>query len=97
MLTCSSLSPYFSDIEAFLIDIKERLSLDGSLILTFELGANEQGVQLSESSRFVYEKGFLERLIQTLGFQVLVQKEVPLRKEGDSFANGLIVQLKKQD
>lgn len=97
LIVASEVTPYFSDIEAFLIDIKERLALDGSLILTFELGANEQGVQLSESSRFVYEKGFLERLFQTLGFQVLVQKEVPLRKEGDSFANGLIVQLKKQD
>lgn len=97
-IIASDVVPYLSDLKGFLSLIHNRLNATGVLLMTVEIGDEEAGI-LSENGRFCYKAEWLKSCFNALGFVLKHFDEIPLRKEGDSIAKGVLIlaQTNKED
>jgi predicted TPR repeat methyltransferase len=86
---------YFGPLEDVLDAAKNALRGEGLLIFTIETVENEladgNGFRINPHGRYSHGRAYVERALQSAGFDVRAIEAVVLRTEGGSPVNGLVV------
>ncbi len=94
LIVSADVTGYLFDIKEFILSVYNCLEKEGSFIFTIEIGEKEESY-LSSLGRYLHNPKTVELILKQMGFTVVENKEIALRKEGDSFAKGVLFLAKK--
>ena len=94
LITAIDVLNYAPDIKPIFSQISSHLRAGGLFVFSIEITDKKDPV-IGFHGRYLYPKDYLLSEIQKADLTISAQKEIPLRLEGNSFANGLIILVKK--
>lgn len=95
LIVASDVIPYLPSVESLFENVYQRLEKEGVFIFTLETDDSLKEGCLKETGRTLYPVSFIQEVLLKTGFQIEVQKEFQMRKEGASFAKGALFMVVK--
>lgn len=86
--------PYMSEINNFFEQVYKHLLPDGLFALSVEI-TTEPAPTLALSGRYVYPRAYITDSLRQVGFKMTTEKHISLRREGNGFADGLVIVAQK--
>ena len=81
---------YISKVDSLFRQVKDHLKKKGLFAFSAETTAGSEPI-LAPHGRYLYPLAFLEKQLKQAGLSVIQKKEADLRKEGKSYARGVVI------
>lgn len=91
LLIAADVFIYVGDLSTIFVQAQRVLRPQGRLIFSVETTDDPLDYELRSSGRFAHSPSALRSLLQVAGFEVVVEKRIPLRRERDEMLEGLVV------
>lgn len=75
--------------------VQAHLTKNGVFLFSVETPVTDKAYELALNGRYVYAQDYVQKELHKNGLSIVDIKEIDLRREGDSFAKGIIVLAKK--
>lgn len=95
LIIASDLIPYLPEVMPLFKGVFNRLETEGVFAFTVETDEKLKEGTLVETGRSLYPTSVIQTALNEVGFQSIMQKEFPMRKEGTSFAKGKLFIVRK--
>ena len=90
LIVASDVIPYLQQLDHLFELVFAHLEEEGVFMFTVETDDSLSHEELQVTGRMVYPTKLVKEMLLKAGFKIEMQKEFPLRKEGTSFANGVL-------
>lgn len=90
LIVASDVIPYLQQLDLLFELVFAHLEEQGVFMFTVETDDTLSQEELQSTGRMVYPSKLVKEMLLKAGFKIEMQKEFPMRKEGTSFAKGVL-------
>ena len=95
LIVALDVTGYLNTLTELFQGARMHLTKNGEFLFSVETPETDKAHELALNGRYLYAQDYVQKELNKNGLTVVDIKEINLRREGDSFAKGIVVLAKK--